>query len=495
VLLDGAIMTADCLSREKRDGTLGLLFLTKLRGHDIVGGKFISRTGQTGYFLLAAMPALGFTMFLGGVRGRDFLYMALALMNALFFSAACGMFVSAIAKRERRVLLGAVFFVLGMSVVLPASGWLLSIARGNVTIAPPFLLPSPAGAFWHALVLNDPLRKPGYGFWQALGCSHLIAWVLLASAGAFLSRTWREPMLVFRSKLKLKPAAARVRLRNWSEPMTMLWIGGRRRDDGWALWPVLLLVAGSWIGVSLLIPKWWLGLSTYAITVSVLHLIVAFFALVQACRAPAADLQSGVLETLLTTPLGDDAYRRGRLLALKRQFFGPVLVVLAIDLGVMIAGCWKTGALNWAWLGWFVSFVFLSGKLLLDLYAICWIGVWQALKCGHVGRAIRKTILYVFLYKWLILLPVIAVLGVATQGRLFSSPAGALIAAVGYLLLLPGAVVTFCATAITELQDDLRLLALGPTSDPDASMGFGLPWLKPFRDRFGVARRRARQPR
>ena len=29
-------MTADCLSEEKREGTLGLLFLTDLRGYDIV---------------------------------------------------------------------------------------------------------------------------------------------------------------------------------------------------------------------------------------------------------------------------------------------------------------------------------------------------------------------------------------------------------------------------------------------------------------------------
>src|SRR6266498_5222362 len=37
--LSGLRDTADCLSGEKREGTLGLLFLTDLRGYDIVIGK------------------------------------------------------------------------------------------------------------------------------------------------------------------------------------------------------------------------------------------------------------------------------------------------------------------------------------------------------------------------------------------------------------------------------------------------------------------------
>src|SRR5206468_12050700 len=38
-LLIGPFLTADCISSEKRDGTLGLLFLTDLRGFDVVLGR------------------------------------------------------------------------------------------------------------------------------------------------------------------------------------------------------------------------------------------------------------------------------------------------------------------------------------------------------------------------------------------------------------------------------------------------------------------------
>src|SRR4030095_15969380 len=34
-LLAGTFLTADCLCSERRDGTLGLLFLTDLRGYDV----------------------------------------------------------------------------------------------------------------------------------------------------------------------------------------------------------------------------------------------------------------------------------------------------------------------------------------------------------------------------------------------------------------------------------------------------------------------------
>src|SRR5581483_6291516 len=38
----GLFLTSDTLSEEKREGTLGLLFLTDLRGYDVVFGKLIS---------------------------------------------------------------------------------------------------------------------------------------------------------------------------------------------------------------------------------------------------------------------------------------------------------------------------------------------------------------------------------------------------------------------------------------------------------------------
>ena len=122
-------MTADCLSREKRGGTLGLLFLTDLRGYDVVAGKLVSRTASSACCLLAALPTLGIALFLRGVTGSDYFRMILALLNGLFFSAALGMFVSALCRHERSALSATALGVLGLSVALPAIGWASAFTR------------------------------------------------------------------------------------------------------------------------------------------------------------------------------------------------------------------------------------------------------------------------------------------------------------------------------------------------------------------------------
>src|SRR5579883_2198694 len=48
-VVGGAQATGDCLSSEKREGTLGLLFLTDLKGYDVVLGK-LAATSLTGLY-------------------------------------------------------------------------------------------------------------------------------------------------------------------------------------------------------------------------------------------------------------------------------------------------------------------------------------------------------------------------------------------------------------------------------------------------------------
>ena len=52
----GVQATSDCLSEEKREGTLGLLFLTDLKGYDVVIGKLAATSVNVFYGLLAVAP-------------------------------------------------------------------------------------------------------------------------------------------------------------------------------------------------------------------------------------------------------------------------------------------------------------------------------------------------------------------------------------------------------------------------------------------------------
>lgn len=70
--LVGPFLTADCLSEEKRDGTLGLLFLTDLSILHVVVGKWIATALAGLYGLLAILPALGLPLLFGGVTPGEY---------------------------------------------------------------------------------------------------------------------------------------------------------------------------------------------------------------------------------------------------------------------------------------------------------------------------------------------------------------------------------------------------------------------------------------
>src|SRR6185503_6919235 len=60
-----ALVTADTLSRERREGTLGLLLLTKLKGYDVVLGKLCASGLTASFALFGILPALGLVVLAG----------------------------------------------------------------------------------------------------------------------------------------------------------------------------------------------------------------------------------------------------------------------------------------------------------------------------------------------------------------------------------------------------------------------------------------------
>ena len=69
----GTLVTCDCLSEEKREGTLGLLFLTDLKGYDVVLGKLAATSLNAIYGMLAVVPMLAIPFILGGVSRAEML--------------------------------------------------------------------------------------------------------------------------------------------------------------------------------------------------------------------------------------------------------------------------------------------------------------------------------------------------------------------------------------------------------------------------------------
>ena len=98
----GRRATADCLSSEKREGTLGLLFLTDLKGHDVVLGKLTATSLNGFYGLLAALPVLAVCLLMGGITSGEFWRMVLVLVDTFLLSLSIGMLGSALTRSEER---------------------------------------------------------------------------------------------------------------------------------------------------------------------------------------------------------------------------------------------------------------------------------------------------------------------------------------------------------------------------------------------------------
>ena len=127
-LFSGTYLTADAISLEKRGGTLGLLFLTPLKGWRIVLGKAAIHSLQMGYALLGAFPILFIPLLMGGVGWAEVTRSRLVLMASLLLSLAVGMFWSTIAvQAQTTVLASAVSMIL--ITLLP---WLIPFLEGLV---------------------------------------------------------------------------------------------------------------------------------------------------------------------------------------------------------------------------------------------------------------------------------------------------------------------------------------------------------------------------
>ena len=122
VMLAGLRSTSDCLSEEKRDGTLGLLFLTDLRGYDVVLGKLLANSLAVFYCVLAVLPVLAVPLLMGGVEVTEFARLVAVIVNSLFFSLSAGMLASAICTSARATISWTLLLLLLVTAGGPALG-------------------------------------------------------------------------------------------------------------------------------------------------------------------------------------------------------------------------------------------------------------------------------------------------------------------------------------------------------------------------------------
>jgi hypothetical protein len=298
------LMTADCISSERREGTLGLLFLTPLTVLDVMLRKTATQMLRAMTLFLACLPVLLLPFMLGGVAWQLAVVDCAKLWDSLLLGMAAGLYASAKGGSEIQVMVMAEGYALVFAIFSAISNF-----------------------FWKCLAIELPM---GWGMAllviATIGTS-LVLFALIINEGARLVRkTWDAG-----------PAAPEqpkwVGLFSGSEfwRLVFYWKRGKALDRN----PVAWLQEYSWTAR---LTKWgWFFVMIFAgfvmlvgfpgcqfqLTV-LLSLGVAF----SATGSFRRERQSGMLEILLVTPLSARRLVVGRLWGICSHFI-PALAVLA----------------------------------------------------------------------------------------------------------------------------------------------------------------------
>lgn len=412
-LAAGVFFTSDCLSEEKRDGTIGFLFLTDLRGYDVVFGKLIGTLCRCVFALMAIFPVLACALLFGGVEAGQFWRTILALLHSLFFSLAAGMFVSSISRHSQKAMAGTI----ALMVILCGGGPVLDTFLGWVTrnsFNPQLSLASPVVVFLKA-------DQGSAAFWQSLLVSGATAGLMLIAACVLIPRMWQEKGRRSRGETsafllwwRFGSTARREKIRRaLMDPNPTAWLVCRERSQSFLMWCVTLFVmfcfvlASWWNDISFIRWLGWTGVNYVAMIV--LYLWVA----AQASQFFADARRSGLIELMLGTPLDFRKVAPGAWRGLLRMFGLPVVIVVVLGFISQVANFDGTGFM--AMRGnastelmpqWLLGLGIATCSLLCtlaNLVALAWFGMWMGLTSRSGLMGTLKTIMLVQIVPWMVI--------------------------------------------------------------------------------------------
>lgn len=380
--MTGVFVTADCLSREKRQGTLGLLFLTDLKGVDVVLGKLVATSVVVSYGMLSVFPILAVPMIMGGVAHEEFGRALLVVANGMFFSLALGMFISTCSYHERKAI-GATFLVLlVLNLGFPLLGAFLDEAgvsmRGE-------LWAIPSMGMHYTLIFENEYKTSRELFWTGVIGYHASAWILLMLSSLLLPHRWQETgdsvirggwREWWRTWRLGEPKTRRGLRLHWLAVNPYSWVILRDRWKRLYPWGLFGGVLFIWLlGWSFV--DWWDDVAMQMMTMLAVHLVLKVLVASEATYRLSEERRQGTLELLLSTPMNVGELLRGQFLALMKQFAGPIIAFLLFDLLMfaIIMEEVRGGESE------FLLFLFFTmAALPLDCVALSWLGMLMAMR-------------------------------------------------------------------------------------------------------------------
>jgi len=415
-LAAGRRSTADCLSEEKREGTLGLLFLTKLKGYDVVLGKLAATSLNSFFCLLAIFPVLAVPLLMGGITNGEFWRMVLVLVNTFLFSLAVGIFSSALSQNARRAMGANFLWFILLAFALPACGLAIAYFTPTHLVLPQLLLCCPVYSFYLTFAARYPFES-GH-FWWSVAIVHSLTWLLIVIASHILPRIWQDRPAEkgktrFRDRWQIwlygHPAKRKALRKQLLDINPFLWLAARGQLKPISAWISLGIIAVWWLTVRVILDSSWhdemLGFTTAVLLNSLLKLWVA----VEAGQRLADDQKLGALELLLSTPLTVRDILRGQFLALRRQFLGPLVFVVIVELALTFAVSAHSPL--------YASRTYAFGNaslclLAADLAALTWVAIASALTAKNPNQASVNTILRLLILPWIAWVTIVTITNV-----------------------------------------------------------------------------------
>jgi ABC-type transport system involved in multi-copper enzyme maturation permease subunit len=344
------LLTADCLSRERREGTLPLLFLTPLRAADIVWAKGIVHGARSFTLWLAVLPVFMICV-LGGGLGRDevvisalvnFCSICLALGAGLVASARTRVWTRALAWASALafllflIFLGLLPCAVSMYQATPLAHWLPM--AGDIEISPENGLAMAIHVeSWQSwLTLNKsglPLVLCSYGF-AALLCLGIL-YLLFKWSARIVQRTWQEnpasPLVLWLKEKLFKPVMFRKQLRGWLrwqlQHNPIGWLEQRNWSGRLVVWSWLAIVVciySSLFSNLSLYQRAFHGLQNFLAT------LLAGSMAISAAGSFRRERETGVLELILVSPLREDQIILNRLWGLWGQFLPSIALLCGV---------------------------------------------------------------------------------------------------------------------------------------------------------------------
>jgi ABC-type transport system involved in cytochrome c biogenesis permease component len=486
-LLAGPLATVDCLGHERREGTLGLLFLTDLRSYDVVFGKTAAASLSTVLALLGALPVVALPILMGGVSLMQLTFVMLALMNIMFLSLATGVCASALFASARTSLAVTLGFLLALSLGLVfVGGEILGIGLGmSRRAAAYFYMFCPI--YTMKCCLDGSLRQQMWDYWLNMGAMHALAWACLWRACRRTAESWRGLPVSVRvrrwrerwERWRRGSAASRLAWRECALARSPVgWLEGRDRLQERLFWAIILGSAIFCALRHLRSPDSWPDEDWLILWPVFPQYALCLWIAIQAPRRLADDKQSGALELLLCTPVTPGEIVRGSMGVLRRRFGRALVALLALDAFLILAYFNIHGGWRKFWHDDLFSLATCAAVVFpVQTCSLARIGLYEGLVRSNSLRATFMTIWKAGLLPWVLFIGFMVTWETAqnhyrafpriTQGRVLAVWAGAHLLACG----------VFLAQASWRLQRDFRVLAAQLAGPVWWKRWLRVPWL------------------